>query len=163
MSLSIPLPEGWVVDGDGVPTTNPNLYPKVGAMMPMAGHKGYGLAIMVETFSAILSGAGVMGQVMSWGLHDPSQPTGHGHSFIAVNVGAMMPVGEFKTRMDQAIRTLRNAPKAKGSERIYIPGEMEWEKQKQAQVEGIPLPEDVRANLRGLAADVGLAVPEWLQ
>ena len=62
----------------------------------------------------------------------------------------------FKRRMDEMIRDIRRSPKAKGSDRIYLPGEMEWEKYDQATQRGIPLPEDGIENLRGLAEDLGM-------
>ncbi|MCX7803733.1 MAG: Ldh family oxidoreductase [Planctomycetota bacterium] len=157
------IPDNWIADEEGAPTTDPSLYPLKACLLPMAGHKGYGLAMMVETLSAVLSGAGVLSQVMSWNLHDPSAPTGHGHAFIAVNVGAMMPVREFKDRVDRAIREIRAAPRARGSERICIPGEIEWGRRERALAEGMDLPEDVRASLRGLAEDLGMTLPDWLE
>ena len=51
------------------------------------------------------------------------------------------------------IRDIRKTPKAKGVERICVPGEMEWQKRREAIANGIPLPDDVRASLRGVAAD----------
>ena len=80
---------------------------------------------------------------------------------IAIDIGAMMPMEIFKQRVDIMIRGIKDSPKAKGSERIYLPGEMEWEKRREAMANGIPLPEDVRAALRGVAADFGLT-PDWL-
>ncbi len=73
----------------------------------------------------------------------------------------MLPIDEFKQRMDAMIRELRQAPKAKGAERIYVPGEMEWEKRREALAQGIPLPDDVLDSLRGLAGDLGLRA-DWL-
>ena len=68
----------------------------------------------------------------------------------------MMPLAEFKGRMDGMIREIKAAPLAKGAERIYLPGEIELEKRDVAVVEGIVLPPDIVASLRGLAEDVGL-------
>ena len=72
------------------------------------------------------------------------------------DVGSIMPIQTFKERLDWVIREIKGAPKAKGSERIYLPGEMEWERRHQALTEGMHLPEDVIASLAGLAEDVGL-------
>ena len=70
----------------------------------------------------------------------------------------MVPIQEFKERMDKLIREIHAAPKAKGADRIYLPGEKEWEKRDEALAEGIALPEDVVAKLRELAEDLGLNV-----
>ena len=64
----------------------------------------------------------------------------------------------FKEQMDCLIRQIRDAPKAKGAERIYLPGEMEWDKYDKAMREGIELPEDVVASLTGLAEDYDMDI-----
>lgn len=154
-ALGKAIPGDWLVDEDGMPTSDPSQYPLKGAQLPMAGHKGYGLAVMVEILTAVLTGAAVMSGVSSWVLESPN-PTNEGHAFIAIDIGQMMPLGEFKGRMDEMILEIKAAPLAKGAERIYLPGEMELEKRDIALVEGIVLPPDVVASLRGLAEDVGL-------
>ena len=151
-----------MVDADGLPTTNPKLFPDSGALLPMAGHKGYGLALLVETLSALLTGASIAGHVLSWSFADASQPTGHGAAFLAVNVDAILPAEQFHERVRRTVDEIRSAPKAKGIERIYLPGEIEWEKHERALRDGIDLPEDVAANLRLLAAESGLPAEEWL-
>ncbi|MCX6913695.1 MAG: Ldh family oxidoreductase [Verrucomicrobia bacterium] len=55
------IPATWLVGGDGKPTTDPSGYPEVGALQPAAGHKGYGIALLIETLAGLLSGAGVRG------------------------------------------------------------------------------------------------------
>ncbi len=150
-----PIPEGWMVDDDGLPTTDPTGYPKRGALLPMAGHKGYGLALLVEVLSAALTGAGMRDQVRSW-VMEPPEPANQGHAFIAIHAEAIMPGGEFVERMVQLVQGIRSAPKAKGAERIYLPGEMEWERREQALAHGMRLPPDVVASLAGLAEDMGL-------
>jgi ureidoglycolate dehydrogenase (NAD+) len=152
-ALGKSIPDTWLVDEDGTPTTDPSQYPLKGAQLPMAGHKGYGLAVMVEILTAVLTGAAMLSGVSSWVLDSPN-PTNEGHAFIAIDVGQMMPLGEFKGRMDGMIREIKAAPLAKGAERIYLPGEIELEKRDVALVEGIALPPDVVASLRGLAEDV---------
>jgi len=103
----------------------------------------------------VLTGAAMLGQVKSWVLELP-EPTNEGHAFIAIDIGQMLPLGEFKDRMDWMIREIKSAPLAKGAERIYLPGEIELEKREMALVEGIVLPPDIVASLRGLAQDVGV-------
>jgi ureidoglycolate dehydrogenase (NAD+) len=149
------IPDGWIVDQDGLPTTDISRYPLVGSLLPFAGHKGYGLSLMVEILAAVLTGAAVTTDVKSWML-DLDKPTDEGHAFLAINVEAIMSVQVFKDRMDKMIRGIKNSPKAKGSERIYLPGEMEWEKREEALKSGIPLPKDVIDTLKGLAEDVAL-------
>jgi ureidoglycolate dehydrogenase (NAD+) len=155
------VPDNWLVDTEGVPTTDPFAYPHAGALLPFAGHKGYGVAAMIESLAGVLSGAGMMWDVISWIDGDPALPTQHGAAFLAMNVGAMMPIDDFRKRVDRMIREIRQAPKAKGSQRIYLPGEMEWQHRRKVMAEGISLPDDVLASLRGLAEDLGITA-EWL-
>lgn len=155
LGQSVPL--GWLVDREGVPTTDPSKYPDEGALLPMAGHKGYGLALMIEVLSAALTGAGMLSDITLW-LEDHPGPLNQGHAFIAIDINTMMPADEFKARIDRMQRELRESPKAKGSERIYLPGEIEWENRDRALAEGMLLPEHVIDRLIGLADDVGLDV-----
>ncbi len=159
-ALKKPIPENWLLDKDGIPTTNPAGYPYEGAMMFMAGHKGYGIALMVEILTGILCGGAFGSQVVSWVKKIP-QPVNQSHSFIAINIAAMMPIEQFKDRMDQMIREIKAAPRAKGSDRIYLPGEMEWERREKALKQGMSLPEDVVANLKGVAEDYNINIEDY--
>ena len=150
------IPEGWVIDVDGRPTTDPGAFLAGGALTPMAGHKGYGIAVLIETLAAVLTGAAVSRQVVSWTVGDPSVPTGHGAAFLAIDIGAMMPIDAFKRRIDALARELRQSPRAEGSDRVYLPGEIEWERRQRALVEGIVLPEDVRISVAELSQELGL-------
>lgn len=152
------IPDHWLVDARGLPTTDPKCFPQAGALTPMSGHKGYGLALLIETLSAILTGAAVTRQVLSWSFEDPSLATGHGAAFIAVDVNAMMPREQFQQRVAQTIREIREAPKAAGVERIFVPGEMEWERREQALADGIELPDAAVASVRALGEELGLDV-----
>jgi len=154
------LPEAWLVDKDGIPTTDPSHYPEEGGMLPMAGHKGYGLALMIEVFSAVLTGADMLSGVKLW-LEDHPGPLNQGHTFIAIDVNSMMPIARFKDRMDHVIREIKTSPKAKGSDRIYLPGEKEWENRKRALQEGMILPEHVLDRLIGLAEDTKIDMAKF--
>jgi ureidoglycolate dehydrogenase (NAD+) len=154
-ALGRQIPDNWLVDENGMPTTDPSQYPQKGAQLPMASHKGYGLAVMVEILTAVLTGSAMLSGVKSW-VQDSPEPTDQGHAFIAIDIAQMMPLDEFKGRMDIMIREIKAAPLARCAERIYLPGEIELEKQEIAVVEGIVLPPDVVASLRGLAEDVGV-------
>ncbi|MCX6030755.1 MAG: Ldh family oxidoreductase [Chloroflexi bacterium] len=159
-ALGKQIPDNWLVDEEGMPTTDPSQYPAKGAQLPMAAHKGYGLAVMVEILTAVLTGAAILSGVKSW-VADTTEPTDEGHAFIAIDIAQMMPLGEFKARMDGMIREIHAAPRAKGTDRIYLPGEIELEKRDIALVEGIALPPDVVASLRGLAEDVGVDATQF--
>jgi ureidoglycolate dehydrogenase (NAD+) len=152
------VPEGWLLDREGRPTTDPSRYPDQSVLRPMAGYKGYGLAILVEVLAGILTGASFLSGVKAW-VGENAPAADQGHAFIAINVGAMMPLDAFKARMDAMIQEIKNSPKAVGVDRIYLPGEMEWERRDVALKQGLQLPDYVLINLLGLAEDVGM-VPE---
>ena len=135
------IPDTWLVDEDGIPTTDPTEFPEKGAQLPMAGHKGYGLAVLVELLTATLSGAAMMSGVHSW-VADTDEPSNQGHAFIAIDVGAMMPLDQFHARMATMCKEIKGASTAKGGT-IFLPGEIEWNKREQALAEGIVMPEDV--------------------
>jgi LDH2 family malate/lactate/ureidoglycolate dehydrogenase len=156
------VPEGWITDGDGLPTTELGDWPNVGSMLPMAGHKGYGLALMVEVLAGVLSGSGVTQGVKPW-LGILSEGSETGHAFIAIDVGRFMPIAEFKQRMDTMIRDIHGSPKAKGSDRIWLPGEMEWERREVALREGMLMPEIVLNSLAKLSKEVGRDFEELFQ
>ena len=82
-----------------------------------------------ETSAAVMTVATTR-QVVPWIVGDPSIPTEHGAAFIAVNIAVMMPIDEFKRRVDTLAREIRQSPKAEGADRLYLPGEIEWEHRK---------------------------------
>jgi ureidoglycolate dehydrogenase (NAD+) len=148
------IPDNWLVDAEGKSTIDPSKI-KEGALSPMAGHKGYGIAVLIETLSAVLTGAAMLSAVQSWALDLPGPPN-QGHAFIALNPASMQPIQEFKARVDEMIQEIKSSPKSSSSKRIYLPGEMEWERRDKALREGMMLPNDVIASLRGLADDLGI-------
>jgi ureidoglycolate dehydrogenase (NAD+) len=146
---------GWLTDAEGLPTSELGDWPSSGSMQPMAGHKGYGIALLIEVLAGALTGAGMLSEVKSWILQ--SKEASHlGQAFIVINVGAITPIEHFKQRVDQIIREVRQSPKAKGSEHIYVPGEIEWKKREDALQHGISLPEPILASLHGLGKQLGL-------
>ncbi len=150
------LPDGWLVDKNGLPTNDPSRYPAEGALQPMAGHKGYGIALLVEILTGVIAGGAVGNEITSW-LMPVTAGVNQSHSYIAIDVEAFMPRVEFGKRMDGLIRQIKSAPLAEGAKRIYLPGEMEWERREKALREGIELPDHVTASLEGLARDYGMA------
>jgi LDH2 family malate/lactate/ureidoglycolate dehydrogenase len=73
-----------------------------------------------------------------------------------IDVGAIIPIEHFKQRVDQIIRELRQSPKAKGSDRVYVPGEIEWGKREDALKNGIPLPEQILTSLYRVGNQLGV-------
>ena len=121
------LPEGWIIDKDGKPTTDPGEYEKGGTLLPFGGYKGYGLAMMVETLAATLSGAAMTKNVHAWNT-DENCGGNVGHFFMALDISKLGNPDEYKNRVDAMIDEIKNSKKADGCEKIYYPGEIEMEK-----------------------------------
>lgn len=156
------IPATWLIGADGRPTTDPSGYPDVGALQPAAGHKGYGIALLIEALSGILSGAAFTWRVGTWMWDDGTKPTNHGAAFLAIDTNAIMPAAEFGRRMEALVDEIHAAPRADGVERLYVPGEMEWDRHRRAMQDGIQLPPDVMASLHETAKMSGLNLAEFI-
>lgn len=156
-----PIPNNWILDEEGRPSTDSSLYPAKAALQPFANHKGYGIALLIETLSGMLTGAQVTWQVGSWIWGDATKPTGHGAAFIAIDIATMGPREVFDARINDLIREIHASPTADGVEQVLVPHEKEWKLRRKALVDGIDLPSDVVGKLAGLADDVDLH-PAWL-
>jgi len=156
------VPDTWIVDKDGLPTTDPGKYPDEGAMQPMAAHKGYGLAVMVDALTGLLSDGctSPMGDIVSWVL-ELVKPNKVCHTCIAIDADQFSDDGKIADRADSMANKLHSAPKAKGCERIYLPGEIEWDKHNDAAANGLSLPDDVFSSLEGLSEDNGIHLPTY--
>jgi LDH2 family malate/lactate/ureidoglycolate dehydrogenase len=157
------IPNNWLLGADGKPTTDPSGFPQAGALQPAAGHKGYGIALLIETLAGVLTGASITWKVGSWIFDDGNKPTDHGAAFIAIDLAAMMPAGKFAQRMEGLVDEIHNSPRAEGVERIYVPGEMEWQNYNRAMQGGIALPSDVFSSLQEAAEMTGLNLEEELK
>lgn len=155
----VSIPDTWIVDGEGLPTTDPGRYPDEGAMQPMAAHKGYGLAVLVELLTGVLSGGAMSmtGDIVSW-CFELEKPNNVCHAFIAIDVEKFVGKDEFAKRTEKMAQRLRSAPKAKGKDRIFTPGEIEWERHKKAEEDAIVLPPDVVEALEALHNENGIAI-----
>ena len=152
------IPDTWLVDEEGLPTDDAFKFPKNASLQPMAAHKGYGLAVLVELLASVMTGAGILSEVASWNL-DMSSTNNAGHAFIAIDISKMMSMDVFNSRMSQMTEELRNGPKAKGAEKIFLPGEMEWEKREQVLKSGeLILTDAMVASLQQLADSTGLTL-----
>ena len=150
-----PIPEGWIYDFDGKPTTD---YNSPYAFAPMAGHKGYCLSFMVECLCAVLSGGGILSEQVLW--KDPEAVPNFSHCCIVIDVKKMMDMDLFAARMAQAISEISSAPKAEGTERIYLPGEIEWERYDKTEVEGLTLPDDILERMTQLSERIEIPLAD---
>lgn len=166
-----PIPLGWATDKTGTPTTDTErvlenfkgkrrgaggLLPLGGAGELLGGHKGYGLSLMVDILSAVLSGAAYANLVYPKDASENPLPSNIGHFFGAWRIDAFRPAEAFKAAMDDLQRRLRDTPRAEGQDRIYVHGEKEYEIAERYAREGIPVSPKVAADLRALARELNV-------
>jgi LDH2 family malate/lactate/ureidoglycolate dehydrogenase len=150
------IPPTWAVDQSGLPTTDPRVAVAAGNLLPMGGYKGYGFALMVDVLSGILAGAAFGSHISD--LRKLDAPQNVGHFFAALDIAAFADPAEFQVEMEQLVREIREAPRAPGSERIYLPGEIEWEFEDRRRREGIPVPPEVLDELHQVGERHGVAL-----
>ena len=164
-----PLPLGWAIDERGRPTADTGRVAEQllgragGGLLPLGGdgellggHKGYGLALLVDILCGVLPGALYADLVYPQMPGGTSLPSGIGHFFGALRVDAFRPLAEFTAAMDDLQRRLKSSPKAEGQSRIYVHGEKEFEEAERRSRAGIPLNPKVLAELETIAGELGV-------
>ncbi len=160
MATGDPIPEGWAIDADGDPTTDPGVG-FGGALLPLGSsrshgsHKGYGLAVVVDIFSALLSGAN-FGAGLPGLVREFNDVSNVGHFFAAIRVEAFLGLEEFAAKMRTMIGDLHGAPTAPGEEQVLVAGEPELDERARRERDGIPLDETTVTGLRVVAESCGL-------
>src|SRR6266511_3159834 len=162
-----PLPSGWVVDGDGRPVTDAEeafryvferaeggITP-LGGTRDVGGHKGYGLAVMVHILGGILAGASF--SPIRRLTQGPSDPHNIGHFFMAMDPRAFRPEDEFQEDLDQVIDVLHGAKRADPDQPVLVAGDPEMETRRERLQHGVPIPEDLMEQLRGVAKSAGVS------
>ena len=139
------IPPGWAIDSDGNPTTDP-VRALEGALLPTGTYKGYGLGLVIEVLSALLTGS-------PFGPHIPVPFTiakiqNLGHFFAALDLRRFVEVAVFKARMDQMIREIKALPRVPRCEEILVAGEPEARCRKQQMRDGIRLTPEASQVLR---------------
>ena len=154
------VPLGWGIDPEGNLTDDPSSITK-GALLPLGGlgevlggHKGYGLSAVVDILSGVLTGANWSEAV---GETQGPAPANVGHFFGAINPEAFMPLSEFKSRMEQFIKSLKSAPRLPGAEEIYVAGEKSAYTEEVRKKIGVALDLKTIEMLRQLGAETGVA------
>lgn len=120
------LPDGWLIDREGKPTNDPNEYRNGAVLAPFGGYKGYGLALMVEFFAAVLSGGGMTFDSVAWNKDSSKEDGGNVGQFVmAIDISRLMDKDEFISRAEDLIDRMKSCEKAVGVDEIYYPGEKE--------------------------------------
>jgi LDH2 family malate/lactate/ureidoglycolate dehydrogenase len=138
------IPLGWALDDTGSPTTDPVAALK-GTLLPIGGPKGYGLALMIDVLAGLLSGSQYGPEVKTF--HQPLGPTGIGVFTMAIDIERFMPLHQFKDLMTSYAKSIKKTKKAREVSQIYLPGEIELEKEKQSLKEGVEITAEVAKDL----------------
>ena len=158
-----PMPEGWTIDAQGNTSTDAGkmnssiLAGDMGGILPLggagethSGHKGYGLAIMVEALTGVLA----------QGLMSPEMQGAHGdhtsHFFLAFDPAMFGDHEEIRARMSRYLQMLRDSEKLPGEKRIYTPGEKAFESMHRRMETGIPVEEKTLTELRLIAEELSI-------
>ncbi|MCL2211142.1 MAG: Ldh family oxidoreductase [Treponema sp.] len=161
-----PLPDNWALDANGKPCTDAavvidNIIAKAGGgIAPLGGmgtlhggHKGYGLSIIVDLFSAVFSG----GLTSNYVNRKPGH-TGICHYFMAVDYGVFGDKAEIKSGMSKFLQEIRSSKKAEGQNRIYTHGERETELMLQRVNGQIPVNEKTIDEMKNIAGSLNLNI-----
>lgn len=149
------LPEGWLIDERGNPVTDPERAGE-GLLVPIGGHKGYGLNVVIGLLAGVLNGAAFGRDVVDFNA-DFSAPTNTGQCVVALRADLFRPLEEFTAEVDRHIRDLRESPSMAGGSGVRLPGERAVASAEDMRTNGIPVGEALLAQLQELAADLGLA------
>lgn len=148
------IPEGWALDSDGNPTTDPEKA-LMGTVLSMAGHKGYALALLVEIMSGVLSGAAIGPQVGSM-YKNMETKQDVGHFFYLLDIEAFMDVNVFKRRIDAMIDAIKAGKRVSGVDEILIPGERSLRTAAVNRSKGIPIDDITCDELKTLCKELSI-------
>jgi LDH2 family malate/lactate/ureidoglycolate dehydrogenase len=165
------LPAGWAVDSAGLPAKNAAallesmFHRRGGGIVPLGGdselsggHKGYGLAVMVDILTGLMSSGGIGLDVMDTEVSSARVS----HCFAAMRVDLFREPSEFRAEMDRMLSALRRCPPAEGQDRVYYAGLKEAEAEDEAARSGVGIDAGVFHRISSIGAELGIAAPDVL-
>jgi LDH2 family malate/lactate/ureidoglycolate dehydrogenase len=150
------IPEGWALDEQGNPTTDPAEAMK-GVILPAAGHKGFGLAVVVDLFCGVLTGSSFSTLVKP--ITEFINPRKLGHFFVALDITLFMPLDEYFERLEEFMSKVKETSLAPGFETVYLAGEIEHNLKKERLTNGIPILNSTLKNLQNLSEELKTGYP----
>ncbi len=151
------VPQGWIIDDKGNPTTDPNDFREmdgrtIGALLPMAAHKGFGLGIAAELLGHVLTGYGPS--------YKPDYKEGNGIFVVTVDPDKFLSHQTFCAEVDGVLKHIKSIPTCPGVAEVLIPGEIEYNTKEQRERDGIPVDEVLWSNICTLAEKFGVQIPD---
>ena len=146
------IPFGWAIDADGAPTDDPDAAIN-GLILPMAHHKGYAIATLMDVLAGVLSGSNFLSAVN--GPYHYDKLSGCGHFLTVYHVDDFIDLPDYTRRIEAFVEEIKSQPLAQGVAEIFLPGEMESRADARQRTGGISLPADTWAELEKLADETG--------
>jgi LDH2 family malate/lactate/ureidoglycolate dehydrogenase len=152
--------EGWVIDPLGQSLTNTqsilngfarseaSLLPLGGESEALGGHKGYGLAIIVEILSSSLQSGAFLSRLSGLNADGSNARFNVGHFFMAISIESFLPINEFKSNIGNLLRELRASRKMPGQPRIFTAGEKEFYNELEVKQNGVPINEALNQDIQ---------------
>jgi LDH2 family malate/lactate/ureidoglycolate dehydrogenase len=144
------MPTNWAITADGQTTDDPGAAMD-GTLLPMGEYKGYGLSLITDVLTGVLSG-GAYGTVP----YSNQARQDVAHQFIAYDIDWFQPRQDFYAHLGDFIRMIKGSRTRPGVAEILLPGELEWRRQQEKLAGGVPLDPEVYEDLRQLATECGV-------
>jgi LDH2 family malate/lactate/ureidoglycolate dehydrogenase len=148
------MPVGWMVDRNGQPLLDPNRANE-GFLLPIGGHKGYGLALIVGLLAGTLGGAAMGREVIDFNA-DHESVTNTGQAILVIDPSAFGDVAAFKDSVDRLVGDIRGSERLPDVERIWLPGEQSHGRRLQNAETGIPTSQALIDELNALARELAI-------
>jgi LDH2 family malate/lactate/ureidoglycolate dehydrogenase len=148
------IPDGWALNKNGKPTNDPNEALE-GLFLPMGGHKGIGIAVMIEYMIAVICGTGYSSQISANDKFTVKQNSAH--MFAAINPLCFASAESIKEQARQFSERYHKVQKLDGVEKVYLPGEIEWDCSQKRKKEGIPVSLAIIKELDAYADQIGIS------
>jgi len=144
-----PIPEGWAVDKEGLPTTDP-VEALAGFLLPLGGHKGSGMSMVVDLLAGLLTGGKFLTGIQSWS-ESPEVPSGVGHFFILIDPARLIGREKFNAAMLEFSAVIQSTPAASSSSPVMLPGQREQQYRAESIKNGISISSKLLNQIADLA------------
>jgi LDH2 family malate/lactate/ureidoglycolate dehydrogenase len=148
------IPLGWATDSGGRPTTDPQVGFN-GFLLPLGGHKGFGLSLLVDILCGVITGGSFQHQLKSMYRY-PGDPSNTAHLMIVIKPLALISKQQMKERMSDFINTIKESPMWDPDSEMLLPGEIEYRKEQERRRDGIPIPAALYDELAAIGSELNL-------
>lgn len=152
------IPKGWALDKSGNSTTDPKAALE-GVILPVGDHKGYGLGLVVDVFTAALAGSLIAKEIPPY--RDLTTPYGASYFMMAISVESFAGIEQFKHKVDCLIRDCKSCAPMKGFKEVLVPGEIEFREAQRRDREGVPVEKEQWQDMIKILKSNGMKVGSW--